>query len=138
VIVTAVPGLPLVGVKLVMHGPAAVETRKLAVLVAVPSESVTAIGPVVAPAGTVAVICVSELTVNVVAAVPPNVTADTALGASWKAEPVMMTCVPTGPHVGANEVIVGGAASAAGAPTTPISETANAVSTTASDLVADR
>jgi hypothetical protein len=48
--------LPLVGVKLLMHGPDPVDTVKLVVLVAVPSESVTAMGPVVAPAGTVAVI----------------------------------------------------------------------------------
>jgi hypothetical protein len=116
VMVTTVPALPLVGVKLLMHGPAPVVTLKLVVLVAVPSESVTAIAPVVAPAGTVAVICVSELTVKVVAAVPLNVTDVTALGASWNAVPVMMTCVPTGPHVGLKDVIVGAAASAGGIP----------------------
>jgi hypothetical protein len=116
VMVTTVPTLPLVGVKLLMHGPDPVVTVKLVVLVAVPSESVTAIGPVVAPAGTVAVICVFELTVNVVAAVPLNVTDDTALGASWYPLPVMMTCVPTGPHVGLKDVIVGAAANAGGIP----------------------
>jgi hypothetical protein len=114
VIVTTVPTLPLVGVKLLIQG--LVVTVKFVVLVAVPSESVTAIGPVVAPVGTVAVICVFELTVKVVAAVPPKVTDDTALGASWKPDPVMMTCVPTGPHVGLKEVIVGAAASADGIP----------------------
>jgi hypothetical protein len=44
------------------------------------------------------------------------VTADTALGASWNPVPVMMTCAPTGPHVGLKDVIVGAAASAAGIP----------------------
>jgi hypothetical protein len=116
VMVTTVPGFPLVGVKLLMQGPDPVVTVKLVVLVAVPSESVTAMGPVVAPAGTVAVICVFELTVNVVAAVPLNVTDDTALGASWNPLPVMMTCVPTGPHVGSKDVIVGAAANAGGIP----------------------
>jgi hypothetical protein len=116
VIVTTVPTLPLVGEKLLIHGPAPVETVKLVTLVAVPSVSVTAIGPVVAAAGPVAVICVSEFTVKVVAAVPLNLTADTALGASWNPVPVMMTCAPTGPHVGLKDVIVGAAASAAGIP----------------------
>jgi hypothetical protein len=122
VMVTTVPTLPLVGEKLLIHGPEPVETVKLVTLVAVPSVSVTAIGPVVEPAGTVAVICVSEFTVKVEEAVPLNVTADTALGASWNPVPVMMTCAPTGPHVGLKDVIVGAAASAAGIPSskTPI------------------
>jgi len=51
--------MPLVGVKLVMVGV----TLKLVLLVAVPLAVVTAMLPVVAPAGTVAVICVAELTV---------------------------------------------------------------------------
>ena len=45
-----------------MRGPVTVND---AVLVAVPAGVVTATGPVVAAAGTVAVIWVSELTVNV-------------------------------------------------------------------------
>src|SRR6185437_2757149 len=49
-------------------------TEKLDALVAVPPGVVTAIGPLVALEGTVAVICVAELTVKV-AAVPWNVTA---------------------------------------------------------------
>jgi hypothetical protein len=132
VMVTTVPTFPLVGVKLLMHGPEPVDTVKLVVLVAVPSESVTAIGPVVAPVGTVAVICVSELTVNVVAAVPLNVTDDTALGASWNAVPVMMTCEPTGPHVGLKDVIVGAAASAGGIPS---SNTVDAATTDTSSVL---
>ena len=51
-IVTPAPTNPLVGVKLVIVGPA-VSVNALA-LVAVPLGVVTPIGPVVAPAGTVA------------------------------------------------------------------------------------
>ena len=51
-IVTLVPTGPLVGVKLVIVGALAV-TVKLLVLVAVPAEVVTLIGPVVAPVGAV-------------------------------------------------------------------------------------
>ena len=51
-IVTLVPTGPLVGVKLVIVG--GLNTVKLLALVAVPPDVVTPIGPVVAPAGTVA------------------------------------------------------------------------------------
>ena len=51
-IVTAAPTRPLVGVKLAIVG--GTSTVKLLALVAVPSGAVTEIGPVVAPAGTVA------------------------------------------------------------------------------------
>ena len=61
VTVTAAPIPPLVGVKSVIVG--AGMTVKLVLLVAVPPGVVTAIGPVVAPAGTVAVIWVPEVTV---------------------------------------------------------------------------
>ena len=56
------------------HGP--VVTVKLPELLATPPGVVIAILPLTAPVGTVAVICVSELTVKVVAATPPNVTFD--------------------------------------------------------------
>ncbi len=80
---------------------------KLAVLVAVPPGVVTVIFPVVAVAGTVAVICVAEFTVNV-AVTPLNLTEV----APVKFVPVIVTFLPTGPNVGVNEVIVGaGAAS---------------------------
>jgi hypothetical protein len=79
-------------------------TVKLVVLVAEPAGVVTLIGPVVAVAGTVAVICVAEFTVNVVAATLLNVTAV----APVKFVPVIVTDVPTGPNVGVNDVIVGG------------------------------
>ena len=57
VITTFVPTGPLVGEKLVMlEGAGGVVTVKFVELVPVPAEVVTLIGPVVAPAGTVAVI----------------------------------------------------------------------------------
>jgi hypothetical protein len=83
---------------------------KFVALVAVPSESVTAIGPVVAPAGTVAVIWTLESTLNV-AGVPSNVTAVTALE-SLKPVPAISTEVPIGPLAGSNDVIVGAVACA--------------------------
>src|SRR5208337_3144160 len=49
-------------------------TVKTWVLVAVPPGVVIAIFPVFAPVGTYAVTCVSEFTVKLVAATPPNVT----------------------------------------------------------------
>ena len=53
--------------------------------------------------GLVAVICVEELTVKVVADTPPNVTEV----APVRFVPVMTTLVPTGPLVGLKLVIVG-------------------------------
>ena len=57
-IVVAVPGAPIVGVKLEMEGAFGVDvvTVKEVELVAVPLDVVTVIGPVVAPVGTVATI----------------------------------------------------------------------------------
>src|SRR5258706_10147105 len=102
--VTLVPTGPLVGAKLVMVGGLAV-TVKAPLLLAVPPGVVTLIGPVVAPAGTVAVIEVAELTVKV-APTPLTVTAL----APVKLVPVIVTLVPTGPLVGAKLVMVGGLA----------------------------
>ena len=78
-------------------------TVKLDELVAVPDGVVTVIAPVAAPAGTVAVICVDELTVKV-AVVPPKRTAV----APVKFVPVITTDVPGAPLVGEKPVIVGG------------------------------
>ena len=61
-IVTDVPTPPEEGEKLVIVGPETVVTTKEAELVAVPPGAVTAIGPEVAPLGTIAVICASEST----------------------------------------------------------------------------
>jgi hypothetical protein len=49
-------------------------TVKLVALAALPPGVVIAIFPVFAPVGTVAVTCVSEFTVKLVAFTPPNVT----------------------------------------------------------------
>jgi hypothetical protein len=82
-------------------------TVKLFALVAVPADVVTRIGPVVAPAGTVARIAVSEVTEKVALA-PLNVTAV----APAKLEPLIDTLVPTGPLVGAKPAIAGGCTTA--------------------------
>src|SRR5579871_1788797 len=71
-------------------------TVKLVLLEAVPPGVVTVIFPVTAPVGTVAVIWVSEFTVKLVAATPPNVT----FVACVRLTPVMVTGVPTAPEVG--------------------------------------
>jgi hypothetical protein len=65
VIVTAVPGVPIEGVNPVIVGALPAATTKEAPLVADPFGVVTLIGPVVAPAGTVATIevVVAEATV---------------------------------------------------------------------------
>jgi hypothetical protein len=100
--VTTVPTAPEAGVKLDTVGAGTV-TVKSDALVAVPPAVVTAIGPVVAPAGTVAVTCVAESTENVVALVPWKVTAS----APVRSVPVIVTLVPTGPLGGVNPLIVG-------------------------------
>src|SRR5205823_6182740 len=92
-IVTLVPTGPLPGVKLEIVG--GLMTVKLAALLAVPSEVVTLIGPLVAPAGTVVVIAVAELTVKLVLTLL-NSTAVAPL----KLVPLIVTLVPTGPLLG--------------------------------------
>ena len=83
--------------------PVAIVVRmKLAMLVAVPAEFVTLNGPFDAPTGTVAVMLVAELTVNV-AAVPLKATAV----APVKLVPVMVTAPPTAPLAGVKLEIVG-------------------------------
>lgn len=101
--VTVAPLAPLEGVKEVIVG--AGTTVKLVALVAVPPGVVTAIVPVVAPVGTVAVIVVA-LALKVVAAVPLKLTAV----APVKLVPVSVTVEPIGPDVGVNDVIVGAGA----------------------------
>jgi hypothetical protein len=87
---------------------------KFAALVAVPPGVVTEILPVVAPVGTLAVICVAEFTVNVVALVVLNFTELVVkvapLTVPLKFVPVIVTDVPTGPKAGVNPVIVGAGA----------------------------
>jgi hypothetical protein len=77
-------------------------TTKSVALLAVPLGVVTVILPVVAPVGTVAVICVELLNVNAVGT-PLNFTLVTPV----KFVPVTVTTVPTAPLVGVNDVIVG-------------------------------
>jgi hypothetical protein len=59
--------------------------------------------PVTAPVGTVAVICVSEFTLKLVAVTPPNFT----LLVCVRLRPVITTGVPPGPLVGLKLVIYG-------------------------------
>jgi hypothetical protein len=87
---------------IVRSSDAAAVTVKLLAEVAVPPGVVTEILPVVAPLGTVAVICVAVFTVNV-ADLPLNFTAV----APVRLVPVIVTEVPTGPLVGVKVVIVG-------------------------------
>src|SRR5712691_6614438 len=102
-IVTLVPARALAGLKeLIVGAEGAAVTVKLVALVAVPPGVVTLIAPLVAPLGTVAVICVSELTLKEAAA-PLKATAV----ASVKWDPLIVTPVPTGPLAGLNELIVG-------------------------------
>src|SRR6266540_1715171 len=77
---------------------------KLVELLTVPAPVVTAICPLVAPLGTVAVTCEALLTAKP-AEVPLNVT-DVA---PVKFEPLIVTLAPTGPLVGVKPLIVGAA-----------------------------
>ena len=71
-IVTSIPRGPLVGEKNVMVGGGI--TVKSSAPTPVPNELVTEMGPVVAPAGTMAVICESEFTAKLIATVLLNCT----------------------------------------------------------------
>jgi hypothetical protein len=106
-IVTVVPVGPLLGlIPLIVGavaGPGEV-TVKLALLTAVPAAVVTLIGLLLAPLGTLAVICVSLTTLKAASSVPSNATAVAPL----KPAPVIVTAVPGGPEVGVNPEIVGG------------------------------
>jgi hypothetical protein len=98
---TVVPIGPLVGVNelIVGGGPLFVNEDEL---VTMPFGAFTEIGPVVAPAGTIAWISELESTVKV-ASVPLNST----LVAPLNPHPWMSTLAPTGPMSGANEVSAG-------------------------------
>ena len=81
--------------------PAVAFTVKFVLLVAVPAAFVTVITPLVAPAGTMAVICVSLSTVYDDANVPLKATAL----APMKPVPAMVTAVPVRPADGAKLVM---------------------------------
>jgi hypothetical protein len=102
VIVTGVPTGPDEGENAEIVGT----TMNDPELVAVPAGVLTATGPSVAPLGTVAVIVVSETTVNWVVIVPLNCVKRTAV-APVKPVPVMVTEAPTGPDEGEIVEIVG-------------------------------
>jgi hypothetical protein len=101
VIVTVVYIGPEEGVNEVIVGAGI--TVKLVLLYAVPSEVVTDICPVVAPAITVPTNCVPELETTL-AVTPPIVKAVGLL----RLVPVIVTLVPIPPEEGVKEVIVGG------------------------------
>ena len=101
VIVTAVPFGPLVGEKELIFG----STVKLVELVALPTELVTLIGPLVAPLGTLALSWVSEIPLKDTDGVPLKVTAAVPV----KLVPVMVTVFPTAPRTGEKELMVGAA-----------------------------
>ena len=107
--VTEVPTGPAAGLKNTTAGAGAgAVTVNCLGLAAVPPAVVTVTRPVVAPAGTVAVIC-AALSTEKLAAAPPKVTAVAPL----KSLPVRITEVPTGPEVGVRLVMVGGVVGAA-------------------------
>lgn len=99
------PVYPVVGLKLVTTGrePPGIVTLKGLEEVVFPPGVTTWMGPVVAPAGTVAVICVALLVVKE-AADPLKLTPVAPL----KFPPVRVTVVPAGPERGENPVKVGG------------------------------
>jgi len=99
VIVTVVPIVPLAGVNELMCGV----TVKLAADAAEPKELVSVIGPLVAPLGTLALNCESEMAHIVVAGVPLKLTPV----APVKFVPVSVTVQPADPLAGENDVIVG-------------------------------
>jgi len=96
---TVVPGTPVVGVKLVIVGAANVNV----VAFDVPPGVVTVTPPVFAPAGTITVIDVSELTVTDVAAVPLKLT----VAPATKFVPVIVIELPTIADEGVRAEVVG-------------------------------
>src|SRR6185369_17167539 len=101
VMVTGVPTVPSDGVNPVIVG--GYLTVNDPALCPVPAAVVTLMRPVVAPAGTVALICAEDTTVKL-AEVPLNLTDVAPL----KPLPLMVTVVPTGPLAGENEDTTGG------------------------------
>ena len=101
-IVTEVPPGPLIGVKSAIVGAGI--TVKPPTLVAVPTGVVTAMGPLVAPTGTMAVIFLPLLLIVNWALAPPIVT----LVAPFRLWPLIVTDAPSPPLSGKKLVIVGG------------------------------
>jgi hypothetical protein len=102
-IVTAVPTGPVVGLKsLIVGGGGGIVTLKPAPLVALPAGVVTVIGPLVAPAGTVALIWVLPPTVK-----PALAPLKSTFDVFWNHCPLIVTVVPTGPLVGLKPLMTG-------------------------------
>lgn len=99
-----VPGVPIVGVKLVMVGaPEFDVTVKFEVLDTEPEGVVTVIGPVVALAGTVTTSCVAVADTTV-AATPLNCTVSCE-AVALNPVPLMVTEPPEAPLFGVNEIM---------------------------------
>src|SRR6266508_2299309 len=109
-IVTEVPTGPLVGENDEIVGADAHEklTVKSALLVSVPWGETTPILPVVAPVGTAVLMRCPDCTLTE-ASTPLKVT----WVAPWKLFPLTSTFVPTGPHIGVKELMVGPASASA-------------------------
>jgi hypothetical protein len=101
--VNATPAATIAGVSAVICGGCCTITVNAVALVTLPSGAVTEIGPVVAPAGTVATSVVG-LALVTVAGVPLKRTVFCA-GVAPKPVPKIVTRVPTGPCAGVNETI---------------------------------
>jgi hypothetical protein len=103
-IVTTVPAAPLVGENSPMPG----KTVKLVALVAAPAGPFTLIGPVIAPAGTVAFINVAETNVTAFEEMAPPLGAVNCTAVSWvKLLPEIDMSVPGLPLGGVKLVIFG-------------------------------
>ena len=102
--VTVVPAGPLFGEKLVTPGAPVEFTVNGAPLKLqpTPESGVTLIGPVVAPPGTVAVICVSEFTLK-----PAATRLKATREAPVKPDPVIVILLPNVPLVGVKELMRG-------------------------------
>ena len=99
--ITDVPATPVSGVKVVIVGTRLAETVNAPMLVAEPVGVVILIGPVVAAAGTTAMILFAVGVPEIVAATPLNLTAFCA-AVVLKPVPWMVTAVPVGPVAGVN------------------------------------
>jgi hypothetical protein len=102
--VTVVPAGPLFGEKLLtVGGPTEFTVNGVPLkLQPVPERVVTLIGPVVAPPGTVAVICASEFTLKLAAT-----RSKATRVAPVKPDPVIVTLLPNVPLVGVKELMCG-------------------------------
>lgn len=119
---TTVPAGPLDGLNPEIAGPS--ETTNAVPVTAVPWGVLTEMAPVVAPLGTVVVICVPEPSTLNEAVVPLNFT----FCAPRKFEPLIVTPVPTGPLPGLKLEMLGGA---------PASAEITVVATSSAPIIAD-